>query len=262
MSNLIYSVEHFIAIYCDTDQDSYLIKDLLEKKFENKKVRIQNNKVYLGAYNSEEIKNVQDYIISKLNLPAKVVSLENEFFYNEDICLLPSTDNNTLPNSQEDFVIEITSTTKFVDSNTIDLYLDDNIKKIISYAAELYGTTPYKFGGENIKKGLDCSYFVKYIYSRLGVTLPRTSREQIKIERNVSETELKCGELVFFKKVYYKKRKNKTYKYERINHVGIYLKDGEFIHAARSNKKVTISSLNENYYKKHFAGARRIINGL
>jgi len=262
MSNLIYSVEHFIAIYCDTEQDSFIIKSLLEKNFENKKVQIQDNTVYLGAYTNDEIKEVQDYIISKLNLPATVVSLENEFFYNEDICLLTTFDSQTSSDSQEDFIISITSTTKFVDSNTIDLYMDVNIKKIISYAVELYGTTPYKFGGENIKKGLDCSYFVKYIYSRLGMNLPRTSREQIKIGHFVSETELKCGDLVFFKKVYYKKHKNKTRRYERINHVGIYLKDGEFIHAARSNKKVTISSLNENYYKKHYAGAKRIINGL
>jgi hypothetical protein len=233
---------------------------LLEKKFENKKVYVQDKTVYLGPYTNEEVKKVQEEIISNLNLPATIVSLENDFFCKESFLLDSFSYSND--DEQEDFVIEITSTTKFVDSNTIDLYRDDNIKKIISYAVELYGTTPYKFGGESIKKGLDCSYFVKYIYSRLGVNLPRTSREQIKVGKPVSETELKCGDLVFFKKVYYKKYKNKIRRYERINHVGIYLKDGEFIHAARSNKKVTINSLNDNYYKTHYAGARRIIDGL
>lgn len=134
------------------------------------------------------------------------------------------------------------------------------IKKIISYAAELYATTPYKLGGENVKKGIDCSFFVKYIYSKLGVELPRTAREQIKVGQPISINELKVGDLVFFKKTYYRKSKKKTWKYERINHVGIYLRDGEFIHAARSSKKVTISLLTENYYKTHYAGARRILS--
>lgn len=105
---------------------------------------------------------------------------------------------------------------------------------------------PYKFGG-NSYYGLDCSFFVKHVYSMVGIELPRTAREQFNIGIPVSKEELQPGDLVFFR----------TYA-KFPSHVGIYLGDSLFIHASTRSKKVTIDSLEAPYYLKRFIGAKRI----
>ena len=100
----------------------------------------------------------------------------------------------------------------------------------------------------NTKKGVDCSGFVKNIFKdAFSFALPRTSREQFTLGDSVDQSELKIGDLVFFKS----KRK-------RINHVGIYLGNGQFVHSARK-LGVSIGSLASSYYHKRFAGAKRIL---
>ncbi len=108
-----------------------------------------------------------------------------------------------------------------------------------------YLDTPYKYGGQS-KKGIDCSAFTQQVYKKsLGVELPRTAREQYKVGKKVSE--LKFGDLVYFD----------TQKGVFPGHVGIYLGDSLFAHAS-SVQGVTITPLNNKYFKKRFVGARRI----
>lgn len=235
---------YYVEISCKPDE----IKDLVEvikhqEWFAEDKLKLNSYGIYLGPYDLSEAKQIQDNLCYNLDIPAYIVI---------------NIENGTSLNQEDFFTIESTFT-KYVSKDTLKYYDDENVKKIINYALELY-TLPYKWGGTDIEKGIDCSYFVKYIYSRIGINLPRTSREQFKIGKEVSKDELKCGDLVFFKKITYRKIKGKVKRYEYINHVGIYLKDNEFIHAARGSKRVTISSLSEPYYKNHFAGARRIVD--
>ncbi|MGE5258182.1 MAG: C40 family peptidase [Hyphomicrobiales bacterium] len=106
----------------------------------------------------------------------------------------------------------------------------------------------YRFGGEG-QNGIDCSALVKQVYSDVfGVNLPRSSSEQSRLMSldNVSPDELKTGDLVFFGP----QRK-------RVNHVGMYLAGGHFLHAARS-EGVTISSLDEGYWKSRFMFSKRM----
>ena len=106
---------------------------------------------------------------------------------------------------------------------------------------------PYKFGGNSFS-GLDCSYFVKKVYSMIGVDLPRSAREQFTLGTPVEKEDLQPGDLVFFRT------------YARFpSHVGIYLGDALFIHASTRSKKVTIDSLETPYYLKRFIGAKRIL---
>ena len=146
---------------------------------------------------------------------------------------------------------------------TLELYPDVRAKKIVTLALDLFGH-PYKYGGENLEKGIDCSFFVQSIFKELGITLPRTARDQFKSGVKVKKKEnLKVGDLVFFKKTYVSRRKNKKGKrivWTKINHVGIYIGNGEFIHATINVKRVTISRLDEPYFKKRYAGARRFLN--
>jgi cell wall-associated NlpC family hydrolase len=110
--------------------------------------------------------------------------------------------------------------------------------------------TPYKFGGNNPEKGLDCSGFVKHVYKESAdISLPRSAAEMSKKGTEVGQSELKPGDLVFFNT---RKKPN--------SHVGIYAGDGTFVHASSSHtKEVTLSKIGETYWAKRFNGARRLV---
>ncbi len=124
------------------------------------------------------------------------------------------------------------------------IYLKEKFLKI----AEEYQNVRYKLGG-NGNGYLDCSMFVKLVYEEFGIKLPRSSVEQFKIGRNVEKHELLPGDLVFFK------TRGNT-----ISHVGIYLGDNKFIHVSSRKKGLAIDSLEEEYYRVRYAGAKRILN--
>ncbi|MDI6757119.1 MAG: C40 family peptidase [Endomicrobiia bacterium] len=146
-----------------------------------------------------------------------------------------------------------------VGSSDFAAYSDSTAKKIIELSIDLFGH-PYKYGGQSVGKGIDCSYYVQRIFSELSVRLPRTAAEQFKAGAALSsESDLRVGDLVFFKKTYWRGVNRRRVPYTRINHVGIYIGDGEFIHATINVKKVTISNLSEPYYLKRYAGARRLL---
>lgn len=106
---------------------------------------------------------------------------------------------------------------------------------------------PYRFGGASLR-GLDCSAFVKRIYSIFDINLPRTAREQAQMGQKVSRDDLVVGDLVFFN----------TRRYH-ISHVGIYIGNDEFVHASSGRgKEVRVDSLNQPYYNKRFIKAVRI----
>jgi LysM repeat protein len=113
--------------------------------------------------------------------------------------------------------------------------------------AERYLGVTYVFGGSSAS-GLDCSGFVSIVFQELGVRLPRTSREQFLIGETVEQTALLEGDLVFFDTTG-----------RGVSHVGIYLGDGEFIHAASNPGKVIKSRLEERYYAQRYLGARRVL---
>jgi cell wall-associated NlpC family hydrolase len=106
--------------------------------------------------------------------------------------------------------------------------------------------TRYRSGGCDPNSGFDCSGFTTWVFNRYGIHLPRSSREQYQVGSMVAKNNLRKGDLVFFRS----KR--------GVNHVGIYLEDGKFIHSASSGKNVTISHLEEDYWRTHYAGGRRV----
>ena len=116
-------------------------------------------------------------------------------------------------------------------------------------ALSLVGT-PYKSGGTDPEKGVDCSGFVRAVYKNTnGVELPHNAKQMSQNGTQVSKDELKPGDLVFFN----------TLK-KPFSHVGIYVGDGQFVHASsRSQKAVTVSSIDEGYWSKRYNGARRIL---
>jgi len=106
----------------------------------------------------------------------------------------------------------------------------------------------YKYGSNTPEHGLDCSGLVQYVFKEAwGKELPRTSVEISRVGERVDVAELQPGDLVFYNTL----RRG-------FSHVGIYLGDSKFIHAPSAGGKVRIESMNLNYWKKRFNGARRI----
>lgn len=105
----------------------------------------------------------------------------------------------------------------------------------------------YRRGGSDPKTGFDCSGFVRYVYRHsLGAILPNNSASQFNAGTSVARGDMKIGDLVFFR----------THG-KRISHVGIYLGDNRFIHSPSTGKRVSISNLDEAYWARRFAGAKR-----
>ncbi len=242
--------KYYVEIVCSSEDEVCSISGVLNAQSWIDKEKISSNSsfILIGPYNLDEINNIKERISQELNLPCSIYVDINKLDDIEPYNLTQDLDDN----------VYISSSAKVVSEDILSIYNNEKVKKIIRTALELY-TTPYKWGGTNIHKGIDCSFFVQYVFMRLGIKLPRTSREQFKVGKFVEKDELKCGDLVFFKKIKYRKVKGKLKRYEYINHVGIYLMNGEFIHATINSKKVTISSLDEPYFKTHYAGARRVL---
>lgn len=119
---------------------------------------------------------------------------------------------------------------------------------ISMYAVSLVGS-PYRLGGTSPETGLDCSGFVGHVFRQAaGVELPRDSRAISRAAQPVARTELQPGDLVFFNTL------NRAF-----SHVGIYLGDDRFVHAASSRTgAVMVSDLGNPYWQQRFDGARRV----
>ena len=120
------------------------------------------------------------------------------------------------------------------------------IQTVLKRALALLGT-PYRWGG-NSTEGFDCSGLVGYVFrSALGIELPRVSRQMADSGEKIERDALNAGDLVFFS------RRGK-----RVDHVGIYLGNGRFVHAPRRGKDVMVSSLTDGYWSHKFMQARRV----
>lgn len=113
-------------------------------------------------------------------------------------------------------------------------------QKLVEVAKNYLGV-PHVWGGETIC-GFDCSGLVTYVYSRLGIEIPRVTYEQYKIGISVGKENLQLGDLVFFC---------------NLGHVGIYIGENQYINAAKVGDVVKISNLDD---RNDYVGARRIIS--
>ncbi len=105
----------------------------------------------------------------------------------------------------------------------------------------------YRWNGNSPRTGFDCSGMVKSLFEKFNIILPRSSREQYKVGEKIDKDKLEVGDLVFF-----------SSRGPTPTHVGVYLGDNLFLHAARKARKVLISNLSGAWYSKRFLGARRL----
>jgi len=121
------------------------------------------------------------------------------------------------------------------------------VQLLLQKALALLGT-PYRWGGTSPDGGFDCSGMVGYVFrSALGIELPRVARAMAKDGEKVERGSLAVGDLVFFS------RRGK-----RVDHVGIYVGEGRFVHAPRTGKDVEVSSLDNGYWARKYMQARRV----
>ena len=108
----------------------------------------------------------------------------------------------------------------------------------------------YVSGGKTPESGFDCSGFTKYVYKNFGYNLANVAADQISVGIEVSKEDLKPGDLILF----YNDSKTK------IGHTGIYVGNGDFIHAANAKRGVVYDNINTvSYYNERYVTARRIV---
>lgn len=121
----------------------------------------------------------------------------------------------------------------------------DSGSRIAALAESQLGA-PYRFGGDS-PRGFDCSGLVRYVFEQAGITVPRTAQQLQQAAAPVPADRLQPGDLVFFRIAS-----------GPVDHVGIYVGDGAFVHAPRSGRPVRSELLGDNYYQRRYAGAGRL----
>lgn len=128
---------------------------------------------------------------------------------------------------------------------------ESGMRDVLQRALGLLGT-PYRWGGSSPDSGFDCSGLVGYVFrNALGIELPRVSREMAKAGEPVADrASMTAGDLVFFSRTG-----------REVDHVGIYVGEGRFVHAPRTGRDVTVSNLDTGYWSEKFLQARRVHEG-
>ncbi|WP_457745465.1 C40 family peptidase [Sulfurimonas sp.] len=123
---------------------------------------------------------------------------------------------------------------------------NNSIKISLLEAYKKWKNTPYCYGGHS-KSGVDCSSLVQILYKNaFNISLPRTTQAQVLMGHKISKYKMREGDLIFFKTG------------TRSHHSGVYLENGKFIHSS-STKGVTISNLNNPYWRSKYWQSRRIL---
>ncbi len=158
-----------------------------------------------------------------------------------------------------DYITVYGWTTGYIRSDLLDLtevppyntdysYQQSIAQELVNYSMNFLGV-PYIWGGET-PNGFDCSGFTQYVFEAYGYDLDRVAQDQMYNNgTEVSKSDLMVGDLVFFGGTYVSN--------ETVTHVGIYIGNGQFIHAASGGVKIT--NLSHDYYAARYVGARRII---
>jgi cell wall-associated NlpC family hydrolase len=122
-------------------------------------------------------------------------------------------------------------------------------REILMYSLSLLDID-YKFGGSNPEAGLDCSGMVAYIYQNAAkLKLPHNAAQIASLARPIDNSRMRVGDLVFFNTL------GKPF-----SHMGIYIGDGKFVHAPRSNSVIRVDRLDNSYFAARYEGARTLFD--
>lgn len=215
--------------------DKKLVNDLNDKKseMEIKKSSLNvkhNDLVALKVENEDKLAKLNSNIADQKKLIEEAKSMENLYAskIDESQSLIDATIKqlNTIKS-------EISNANLSRGGGTSSAMVSNN--EIIAYASTFLGT-PYLWGGTSPETGFDCSGFTQYVYAHFGITLGRTTYDQIKDGYEVSKDQLQPGDLVLFGKD------------NDPTHIGIYVGNNTYIHAPRTGDVIKISSMDRPDY--------------
>ena len=121
-----------------------------------------------------------------------------------------------------------------------------DIGVIAARTAERFVGIPYLWGGNTVVDGLDCSGFVRAVYSLCGYVLPRIARDQYRLGEAVTPSQIREGDLIFFGP-----------SPDNIKHVGMYVGGGQFVHAPKRGDVISITPITDDSYAPRIMGIRR-----
>jgi len=215
---------------------------------------MKNLILYLILFNSLTLASPSNVVIIK-NKDGKILKgkrVTHNRYYDELLAeqekILKALERNKLLAEQNQILNDLDKLEQ-KRNNIAKSALDYNKANILKNAKKHLGGK-YVWGGTH-PKGFDCSGYTQYIYKKEGVSIPRTAYAQSKVGKEVSRFRLKKGDLLFFLT---DKSRNIP-----VTHVGLYIGDGKFIHAASKRKGIIITSLDDSRYSLLFVKATRII---
>ena len=190
----------------------------------------------------------------QINLDGEVGYVSSKYISDTKLPETTSRDGSSLekipavtePEQEETPVVDETPTTS--EEVSTETTSGTTGAAVVEYAKQYLG---YKYvsGGASPSTGFDCSGFTSYVYKHFGITLNRSSKDQIKNGVAVEKSDLQLGDIVLFN----------NDANTAIGHVGIYVGGDNFIHASNPSDGVKITSLSTSYYKTRYVGARRVI---
>nr|WP_106779386.1 C40 family peptidase [Lysinibacillus timonensis] len=212
----------------------------------NGSIQVQNPAskyvVHLGdtLYNISRIHHISVDELKRVN------NLTSNIIYDGQVLKLPSPDSSKGE-------MEPVKEQEPVKNNSNDT-LAQQVKSILEDAKKYIGAK-YKWGATLAEAPslFDCSSYIQYVFGRAGIQMPRVSRDQASKGVAVSTANLKAGDLMFF-------TMNDTYTDGRVAHVGIYMGDGNMIHASTSKGvMITTNVLKNPYWSKNYLFSKRVI---
>ncbi|HPM70340.1 MAG TPA: NlpC/P60 family protein [Smithellaceae bacterium] len=155
--------------------------------------------------------------------------------------IIPQSDNLTPSDAGEKEMEK----DEYISPQTLETEKPSDERHLLVKTALGFLGVPYKWGGSTVK-GIDCSAFVRKIYSLFSVDLPRSAHAQSGAGTSINRDELLEGDLVFF------------HTRRPLGHVGIYIGNNQFVHASYRSKTIRIDSLDTPYFQKRFQRAVRV----
>ncbi|HRQ55998.1 MAG TPA: C40 family peptidase [Azoarcus taiwanensis] len=125
----------------------------------------------------------------------------------------------------------------------------DSLPEALVRHGMTYVGVRYRFGGTTRETGLDCSGLMLNVFQHAGVDLPRRATDMARLGIKVDKNDLQPGDLVFF-----------NTRKQAYSHVGLYVGDGQFLHAPSSGGQVRLEDMNGRYWVARYNGARRLID--
>jgi len=236
-----------------------------ESRDENRTKTSKQEIKALKSISQSEVLQVSNNGVKILQTPQKINNPTLMHVSNDGIKLIPDTSKNTplidssildelALNIQNSMDMDL-SGTKQITTESLEVgesWVAFTKKDEIIETAKKYLGVQYIWAA-NGPSAFDCSGFTKYVYKKNGITLPRYSGHQANVGTKISYDDLQKGDLVFFDTA-------KGF-HGKVNHVGIYIGNHQFIHASSAKKQVMITSFSQKkFYKNRFLHGRRIID--